>query len=144
VIAAVVDTTLLASGFLNPGPPPGRLLAAWRRAWYTLVVSEHILAELARTFRRPYFSHRLSPAQAAANMHLLRQEALITPLTVSVTGVATHPEDDVVLATALSARAQFLVTSDYKFIRLKQYQDVILVSAHEFLALLPGLVNQSG
>ncbi len=143
MIAAVVDTTLLASGFLNPTPPPGQLLVAWRRTWYTLVVSEPILAELARTFRRPYFSRRLSPAQAAANISLLRQEAVLTPLTLSVAGVATHPEDDVVLATALSAHAPFLVTSNYKFIRLKQYQGVILVSAREFLAMLPGLTEES-
>lgn len=68
--------------------------------------------------------------------------AIITPLTAIVQGMATHPEDDLVLATALSGNAQFLVTTDYKFISLKQYRGVLLITAHEFLATLPGLLDQ--
>jgi putative PIN family toxin of toxin-antitoxin system len=138
VIPAVLDTNVLASGFLNPEPTPGQLLAAWREGLYTLVISEHILTELARTFRRPYFSRRLSPAQQAANITLLRQQATLTELTVSVTGIATHPEDDLILATALSGRAEYLVSGDAP---LRQrlgasYQAVRIVTPQEFLDIL--------
>ena len=67
---------------------------------------------------------------------------MITPLTVAVEDVATHPEDDLVLATALSGGAQFLVTGDHKLLGLKTYRGLVIVSVREFLALLPGL--QSG
>lgn len=70
---------------------------------------------------------------------LLERRARITPLTVPVSGIATHPEDDLVLATALSGNAQFVVTGDYKLAGIKSYQGLILMSVHEFLATLPGL-----
>ena len=72
------------------------------------------------------------------------RQAIITPLTVSVSHIATHPEDDLVLATALSGNAQFLVTGDYKLVERKQYQGLILVTVREFLAILPGLPSESG
>jgi predicted nucleic acid-binding protein len=60
---------------------------------------------------------------------------------VPVTGVASHPEDDVVLATALSGSAQYLVTGDHGLLELRTYRDLIIVSVHEFLATLPGLTT---
>lgn len=140
---ATLDTNTLASGFLqaNEDSTPVQLFGAWISGSFTLVLSEHILDELQRTFRKPYFARRLSVPQQAANMALLRTLAVITPLTVTVSGIASHQEDDLVLATALSGNAQFLITGDYKLVGLKQYEGVILVTAHEFLAMLPGLGN---
>ncbi|TAK37024.1 MAG: PIN domain-containing protein [Chloroflexota bacterium] len=50
MIAAVLDTNVLASGFVrrNPTSPVVQLLDAWHARLYTLVISEHIIAELAR------------------------------------------------------------------------------------------------
>ena len=103
----MLDTNVLASGFVrhHPASPPVQLVDAWRAGIYTLVISDHILAELARTFAEPYFAQRLTLAQMAADLVLLRDEASPAPITAQVQGVATHPEDDLVLATAVSSRA---------------------------------------
>jgi predicted nucleic acid-binding protein len=54
-----------------------------------------------------------------------------------VSGVATHPEDDLVLATAVSAGADYLVTGDIRFrTRVPSYQGISLVSPSEFLAII--------
>ena len=102
MIPTTVDTNVLASGFIRPEPPPGRILAAWRAGLFTLIISAHILDELARTLETPYFSRYLTPAHRAANLALLRKQATITSLSIPVAEVATHREDDLVLATALS------------------------------------------
>jgi predicted nucleic acid-binding protein len=47
--------------------------------------------------------------------------------------VATHPEDDLVLATAISAKAEYLVSGDTKLQRLGTYEGVKIVSPREFL-----------
>lgn len=144
MIRATVDTNALASGFLqeHEASAPVQLLNAWVAGAFTLVLSEHILEEVQRTFRKPYFARRMSVQQQADNLALLRTLAVITPLTASVSGVVAHAADDLVLATALSGQAQFLVTGDYKLIGLKQYQGILLVTAHEFLSMLPGLLDQ--
>ena len=59
MIVAVLDTNVLAAGIAgsrNAGSVPGALLQAWRRAAFTLALSDHILAnELPRTLDKPYF-----------------------------------------------------------------------------------------
>lgn len=135
MITAVLDTNVLASGFVRPEPPPGQLLLAWRARAYLLVISEPILAELARTFEEPYFAQRLTPSQRANNIALLRHAAMIAPLTSRIQGVATHPEDDVVLSTAVSASVQYLVSGDRPLQKLGKYQGVSIVSPRRFLEI---------
>ena len=62
--------------------------------------------------------------------------ATILDLTVEVRGVATHPEDDLVLSTALSGQASILCTRDKQLPRLRSYQSVAILSPGELLALL--------
>jgi len=60
----------------------------------------------------------------------------MTPLTVEVTGVATHPEDDLILATAVAGEASYLVTGDRKLRAVGAFQGVTILSPREFLARL--------
>jgi predicted nucleic acid-binding protein len=50
--------------------------------------------------------------------------------------VTTHPEDDLVLAVAASARVDYLVTGDKPLQRLGAYQSVRVISPRAFLDLL--------
>src|SRR5579884_4196745 len=114
MILTAADTNTLASGFLNgrSSSPRREIVRGGLTGRFRLVVSEPILDELARAFRKPYFAQRFTERQRAANLTQLRAHALITTPTVDVSGVATHPEDDIVLATAISGGAQCLVTGD--------------------------------
>lgn len=138
MIRAVLDTNVLASGFAShgEGSPPVKILDAWRARFYVLIVSEHLLIELARTFEDRYFRRRLMPEDIAADLRLLHRQALTTDITVEVHGVATHQEDDLTLASAVSAHADCLVTGDKKLQALGNYQGVRIVSPREFLELL--------
>jgi putative PIN family toxin of toxin-antitoxin system len=103
---AVLDTNVLASGlasFRNPTSTVAKLLRLWRRGRFTLVTSEYILTELSHTLQSPYFRQRLTPQQIKGAISLFRSEAITTPITAVVHGIATPPEDDVILATAVSA-----------------------------------------
>lgn len=57
-------------------------------------------------------------------------------LTVSVTGEATHSEDDLVLATALSGHASFLATRDGQLLKLASYGGLQFVPPGRLLAIL--------
>ncbi len=132
----MLDTNVLASGFTSRAGSAGQLLLLWTYGVFELVLSEHILTELTRTFRKPYFQQRLSQEQITADIALLHHEARITPITVTVHGIATHPEDDVVLATAVSGKANYLVTGDKKLQDLGSYQGVRILNPSEFLQVL--------
>jgi predicted nucleic acid-binding protein len=53
-----------------------------------------------------------------------------------VRGAATHPEDDLVLSTALSGDASILCTRDKQLLKLRSYKTVTILSPGELLSLL--------
>jgi putative PIN family toxin of toxin-antitoxin system len=135
-----IDTNVLESGVVGfvaaADRAPALLLRAWRAGVFVLALSDHILTELERTLARPYFGAHLTSAQVRGFLALLRKEALIAPITVVVQGVATHPEDDLVLATALSSGADYLVTGDRKLQGLGAYEGVTILSPRQIIDLL--------
>jgi len=139
----VVDTNVLASGFVrsHPRAAPVQVLDAWRERVYTLALSEHILTELARTLEEPYFRRRMTPEQIADDLALLRAEATLTSISVEVHGVATHPEDDLILATALSSQADYLVTGYARLQNLGTYHGLVILSPRAFLDILASHIS---
>jgi len=109
-VIVVLDTNILARGSISRNTAVSAILDAWRDEQYILALSEHILNELTRTLAKPYFARRLTAEQQAAYELLLTTDAAVVPITVSVAGVATQPADDLVLATAISAKAGYLVS----------------------------------
>jgi predicted nucleic acid-binding protein len=67
---------------------------------------------------------------------LLRAEARVVPLSSVVRGVATHPEDDLILATATSGAADYLITGDSKLQQLGTFRSVTILSPRAFLERL--------
>ncbi len=105
------------------------------------MTAEPLLTEIERTLAKPYFARALSLALAHRYLDLVRQEGIVVPLTVPASGIATHAEDDVIFAAALSGAARFVVSSDHRLLRLGEYRNLIIVSAAQFLAMLPGLLE---
>jgi putative PIN family toxin of toxin-antitoxin system len=132
----VLDTNVLAPGFVGTTSVAVRLIDLWRAGDYELVVSEHLLSELARTYTDPYYRARVSADQAGRILTLLRTDAHFTPLTVPVSGVATQPKDDLVLATGLSAGATYLATRDRQLLKLETYRGLRIVPPGRLLDLL--------
>ena len=131
-----LDANVLAPGFTSQASASARLIDLWRAGAFVLVLSEHLLGEVARTFADPYFAARLQPGDPEAIVALLGSAATLTDIAVTVRGVATHPEDDLVLATALSGRADVLCTRDRHLLRLGIVGDVVLLSPGELVARL--------
>lgn len=133
----VLDTNVLASGALAKAPGTiHEVFVALRLASFELLLSEHILAELARTLDKTHFATRLSTQQKLEYVNTIASRSIFIEPNISVTGVASHPADDLVLATAVSGNADYLVTGDLQFQRLGAYEGVAIVSPAQFLAIL--------
>ena len=138
MIRAVLDTNVLASAAIaHPGTTLATILDNVVTNQFTLAVSEHILVELRRTLATPYYAARITPIAAARYVQLLISLGATVRITTPVSGVATHPEDDLILATALSARADYLVTGDLRLRnRVPSFQEIPLISPSEFRDVL--------
>ena len=136
MIRAVLDANVIASSLLNQEAPPARIVDLWRAHRYELVISEHVLIEITRTLAKPYFVDRINAAAADRLLALLRTRAQPFEFTRLVYNVATHVEDDLVLSTALSGNADYLVTGDRRFRQLGSFEGVTLLTPVEFLTVL--------
>jgi putative PIN family toxin of toxin-antitoxin system len=139
VIRAVLDADAIASGaarFYEGTSPPALVLQAWTIDRFEWLISDSLIDEVVRTLSKPYFLTHVAPEIHRATIAALRTEATRIAVTTTVSGVATHPEDDLVLATAVSAAADYLVTGDIKLQQLGNYQGVAIVSPRAFLTLL--------
>jgi putative PIN family toxin of toxin-antitoxin system len=140
MIRAVLDTNVLASGALGLTggvTPPALLLHQWRAGRFRLIISDYIEEELRKMLAQPYFKRRISSEDRELFLILLTKIAEHVAIRHRVAGVATHPEDDPILATALSARADYLVTNDLRLQRrVPTFQGIPLVLAADFLDIL--------
>jgi len=138
MIRAVLDTNVLASAAIaHPGTTPATILDDVVTNRFDLAISEYILVELRRTLATPYYAARVTPAVAARYVQLLISLGTTVRIITSVQGVATHPEDDPILATAVSAQANYLVTGDRRLRDLvPSFQGIPLISPSEFRDIL--------
>jgi uncharacterized protein len=138
MIRAVLDTNVLASAAIaHPGTTLATILDDVVANRFDIAISEYILVELRRTLATPYYAARITPVAAARYVQLLISLGTTVRITTPVSGVATHPEDDPILATALSAQSDYLVTGDQRLRnRVPTFSGIPLVSPAEFLAVL--------
>lgn len=137
---AVIDTTLLATGMLgtNYSSPPRLIYDVWlRKQPFILLTSENQLNEVKRTLHKPYFRERVSASKIGRHVNFIRERAeLIDPYS-SVEGIATHPEDDKIIAIAIDGKADYLVTSDKHLLQADvEGSKVKIVSPKQFLYLI--------
>lgn len=136
MIQSVFDTNVLVSGSIaSNGAIPGLLLALGKGE-YSLFISQPIYAELERTLRKPYFIQRVSPETIESYLFMLLGQTIWIGITTDIYGAASHPEDDLILATAVSAGAGYLVTGDRMLQELGMFRGVKIVSPGEFLDIL--------
>ncbi|MFM2058994.1 MAG: hypothetical protein RLY71_3379 [Pseudomonadota bacterium] len=123
----VLDTNVVASAMLWGGRPR-ELLQLGREQRIELFTSLPLLAELTDILGRPKFSHKIAASRLTADQLVdgyARLAALVRPLPIERT--APDPDDDVVIATALAAHADLVVTGDKPLLSLAQHQGIAIV-----------------
>ena len=136
MLSAVLDTNVLASGALTSSSIPRQLLNEWRKGYFKLYISNFILEELRQVLNKPFFRRRIKVRDIDEFVDLLESEAIFVQLKINVKGIATHQEDDSILATALNARVDYLVTGDSGLQDLKQFKSIKIVSPRSFSEII--------
>ncbi len=129
---AVLDPNVLISVLLAPTGAPAALLRRWLDGEFELVVSEQLLAELARALRYPKLRARVSTEEAEAFIELLRGTAMMAHDAALPPGLSRDPGDDYLLALA-RLNSAILVSGDQDLLEVK---DAPVVSARSFMSKL--------
>lgn len=138
---AVLDSSVLVSALITPHGTPGVVLDAAERGAFALCLSPAILAETSDVLTRNaklQARYGYDPGQVYRYCEGLRGLAqLVTDLPDLAGAVPLDPKDDVIVATAVAAGADYLVTGDRRhLLALGRYGGIRIVTPRRFLELL--------
>jgi uncharacterized protein len=138
-VRLVLDTNVTISGLLWRGSPH-RLLQAIRnqQSQQQIYTSRALLEELTEVITRPTFSaqlQRIGTAAAAVLADYIKIVELAEP--TDVPRISPDPDDDHVLACALAAKADLIVSGDKRhLLALTEYQGIPIRTAADALGKL--------
>ena len=130
----VLDTNVVLSGLLWRGTPYQLLTHIKQTRTLQLVSSPVILEELADVLTRQQCIKRLSAiGQSGAQVlsDYLQVVELVEP--VSIPPTSRDPDDDAILACALAAHANLIVSGDADLLVLEQFRDIPIMTAAQAL-----------
>jgi putative PIN family toxin of toxin-antitoxin system len=128
----VLDTNVVFSALLWQGLPFQLLAALRNQADAKLFCSEALFAELAEVLSRTHSLKRLATIGKTARQVLDDYAAIVEfviPAQIAPTSI--DPDDDAVLACALAAGADIIVSGDPDLLNLKQFHGMPIVTPRE-------------
>jgi uncharacterized protein len=133
MVTVVLDTNVLISALLGHGKP--RRLVSKLFARHVIVTSRQMLAELRDVLSREKFLN-VSTSQADEFLVLLVSRTLLVTVRQPPKIVPEDPDDDIVLATAREAQAEYLVSGDKHLLKLQEFKGIRIVTVNEMLEIL--------
>ncbi len=130
---AVADTNIVVSAFLWGGTPR-EILGAARDETITLFTSAALIAELEDVLAREKFTLRIARVGSSVAEMIDGYLALAQMVRPGAPPrVVRDPDDDHVIACALSAEAEIVVSGDAGLFSLGRYEGISVVTAAQML-----------
>ncbi len=134
---AVIDTNVLIAALLWRGPPHA-LLEYVRAGTVSLVSSPALLAEFADVMGRTKFDVILSRTSTSRERSLAEVRRLVEVIEPPplLRPMCRDPDDDKVLALAIAARVEVIVSGDKDLLSLGSFEGVPILAPTQALGLL--------
>jgi putative PIN family toxin of toxin-antitoxin system len=128
-VRAVFDTNVLVAAFAAEGIC-SKILTRGRKKQFHLIACLVILQEFERVLIKKFSATR-NEARSALKIVSEAMHSIVLP-SQSEQGVWRDPDDDAILACALEARADYLVTGDVDLLELKIFKGIRIVTPRDF------------
>lgn len=134
----VLDTNIVVAGFLWRGAPHDLLDRAIDNLFICLT-SVALIGELERVLAYPKFAQRIAAygLSVPALVRRYAQIARLIPAAEIARVIHADPDDDEVLACALAAKADLIVSGDAHLLDLKTYHRIPIITAADALIRMP-------
>jgi len=129
----VYDTNILISAIFSQRSSPFRCLQLARDGIVQAVSCQEIVDEFQEKLLNK-FSYELPQAQAFVEE--VRSYSQLVSITNTLKVVSNDPDDDMVLECALVGGATYIVTGDKDLLSLSSYQNILIVKAADFIAIM--------
>ena len=134
-LRAVVDTHLFISGLFGKDTLSATLQYLWINRYFELATSIEILREVSRVLQYPRIKERFHPRDENTRrfFRLIFRKAVITKDLYKIDRITDDPSDNMFLACALEAKADFLVSRDPHLRNIKQFHGIKIIDVKELL-----------
>jgi hypothetical protein len=134
-IKAVLDTSVMVSVAFAKEGLARDLRDLIAEEAFILVTSKAIMAELYRVLHYPRILARFQPSDEDIDefIGLILEKALLTPGRYSLHKILDDPTDDMFLACAMEARADYLVSRDPHLRNLKHFHGTKITDLKDFV-----------
>jgi putative PIN family toxin of toxin-antitoxin system len=130
----VLDTNVVVSAAIGSSAP-ARLIELASDGEIELVTSAGLLAELAEVLAREHLTSRLARrGRSKSEVVALYEDIAEVVLSASISQRAADADDDEVLATAIAAGVELIVSGDKPLRNLKSFHRIPIVSPAEAVA----------
>ena len=126
---AVFDANVLLAAFITEGIC-SKILVRGRKRQFHLILCPVILREFERVLIKK-FSITRNEVRSILQIVSEAMHSVVSP-SQSVQGICRDPDDDSILACALEAGADYLVTGDVDLLELKIFKGIRIVTPREF------------
>jgi uncharacterized protein len=128
----VLDTNIIVSGYL--GGYLEAIIVAWKSGKFTLVVSDAIVDEYLKVLKRPKFKIERVEIDDFSAL-LIDKAEFVIPLE-EIYAISTDKTDNKFLEAAVASKVNLIVSGDEHLLELKNFRDIPILSAKEFLEQL--------
>ena len=125
----VLDTNQHISAIIRPNGNPAQIVQLWRIGLIELAISPSMLEKFEIVVHRPRIQqrHNLSDTDIAEYLEVLKTFAVLVPGTIAVDAVPDDPDDNIIIACAIEAEADVIVSGDQHLLSLGSYQGIPIV-----------------
>ena len=139
-LKAVIDTSVMVSVAFAKQGLAKELKDMIADEDFMLVTSKQILKELYQVLHYPHIIKRFSPSKDDINefIGLIVEKAFITEGLYRADGITEDPADDMFVACALEAKADYIVARDPHLRNLKHFYGIQIVDVTTFIEKVKG------
>ncbi|MBU1184373.1 MAG: putative toxin-antitoxin system toxin component, PIN family [Proteobacteria bacterium] len=129
---AVFDTNVLIAAFLTEGLCSGLLIRARKQA-FNLVLCDDIIQEFEGILMKKFKLTSIDISEISTIVSEAVSEILhkLGP----IPNICRDPNDDMIIACAMDAAADYIVTGDEDLLILKRYKDIVIINPRNFESL---------
>lgn len=134
ILKAVIDTSVMISVAFAVQGLAKELRDMIAEGRFVLVTSKPILKELYQVLHYPHIVKRFSPSKEdiRAFIALIIEHAIIVEGLYEIEGISEDPNDDMFIACAMEADAQYIVSRDPHLRNIKYYRGIQIIDAATF------------
>lgn len=134
-IKAVIDTSVMLSVAFPKADLARELRDMIADGSFTLVTSKEIMAELYRVIHYPRILKQFKPSKEDIDefIGMIMEKALIVRGSYSTNKLVDDPTDNIFLACAIEAKADYIVSRDPHIRNLKHFHGVKVIDVKAFV-----------